>query len=91
MEEFLYFLIVTLPLILLLWVERKNLKTYLSLGIFTMVLATVWEPIGVYTDLWHYFGLYQFLGVSIFTLLAYFHWISFSYFLGNRFGGRLKK
>ena len=91
MEELAYFAIVTIPLLLILLYDRKNLKTYVPLGILTMFLATAWEPIGVYTDLWHYFGPQQFLGVSVITLLAYFHWMTFSYFLGNAVSRRLKK
>jgi hypothetical protein len=91
MEDFVYLLIITLPLILVLWVDRKNLRIYVPLGIFTVILATLWEPIGVYAGLWQYFGQYQFLGVSVLTLTEYFHWVCFSYFLGNVFAGRMRK
>ena len=91
MEHALYMAIITLPLIFVLWIERKSLKTYVKLGVFTIILAAIWEPIGVYTNLWIYHSHGQFLGVSVLTLLLYFHWVSFSYFIGNRTARRLAR
>jgi len=91
LEHAAFFLVVTLPLILILWIERKNVKKYVYLGVFTVILAAVWEPIGAYIGLWYYVSQPQFFGVSVLTLLLYFHWVSFSYFLGNRVSGRFKK
>jgi FlaA1/EpsC-like NDP-sugar epimerase len=90
-EHSLFTLIVSVPLIIILWKERADIKTYAFLGIFTVIIASIWEPMGVYMDIWHYISQPQFLGASVLTLVMYFHWICFSYFLGNRAAGRWKK
>ncbi len=89
-QQLAYLAFLTLPLLLILCFERRFLKTYVRLGIFTVILASVWEPIGVHSGLWHYVVQPQFFGASVLTLLAYFHWMSFSYFAGNVVMRRLR-
>lgn len=83
MEQLVFFLIMSLPVLLILFAERKKLGKYITLGLFTVLLASVWESIGVYFGLWEYHVYPQFLGVSIITLFAYFQFICISYFLAD--------
>jgi hypothetical protein len=90
-EHVSFTLAVTVPLIIILWKEKAHLRKYAVLGVFSIILASVWEPLGAYMGIWHYVSQPQFLGVSVLTLLMYFHWVCFSYFLGNRAAGRWKR
>jgi hypothetical protein len=85
MEQFAFFLIMMIPLAAVLFLERKNAKKYVYLGLFTVVLASIWEPIGVYFGVWAYNAHPQFLGVSMVTILAYFQYVCISYFLADVF------
>jgi len=58
---------------------------------FTVAVAAIWEPIGIYMDIWYYNLQPQLFGVSVLTLLMYFHWMCFSYFLGNWAAGMWRK
>jgi hypothetical protein len=89
-DHFAHFAIVTIPMLLVLWADRKNARTYASLGAFTVLLSAVWEPLGVLFGLWHYNAHPQLFGVSVLTLLNYFHWMVFSYFIGNMAARRWK-
>jgi hypothetical protein len=90
-EHILFTLVLTVPLALILYKDRKGMRDYVCLGLLTVILASVWEPVGVYMGLWYYASSPQFFGVSVLTLILYFHWICFSYFIGNRASRRFSK
>ncbi len=90
MEYFIYSLIATIPLILILYIDRKNLKNYIYLGILAVCMALVFEELSVYLSFWEFYSLPKVINVSVFTVINYFHYIVFCYFTGNRLSRRLK-
>ncbi len=82
-----FFIILTAPLIILYLHDRKNIKTYISLGFLAILLDLIWDPIGIYFGLWYYNSQPQILGMSVYMLLLYIHYLSFCYFLGNKLNG----
>ena len=90
MEYFIYSLIATIPLILILYIDRKNLKNYVYLGILAMIMALVFEELSVVLGFWEYYSLPKIINVSIFTIINYFHYLVFCYFAGNKLSRRFK-
>jgi len=90
MEYFIYSLIATIPLILILYADRKNLKNYICLGILTVCMALVFEELSVYLGFWEFHSLPKIINVSALTVVNYFHYIVFCYFAGNKLSRRLK-
>ncbi len=91
MDHLIFLLIITVPLALILWYDRKNMRAYLGIGILAIILDSVWDPIAMTFDLWYYGTYPQFLGVSVCTLLLYIHYLAFCYFFGNMLARRLEK
>jgi len=90
-EHTTFFLIITIPLLLILWIDRKNIKTYVGLGVFSIILDLVWDPLAMYFGLWYYNSQPQVLGISVLTLLFYVHFLAFCYFFGNRLNSLVVK
>ena len=86
-----FFLIITLPFLIIVWIDRGNAKTYLKLGIFAIVLDLIWDPIGLYFGLWYYNTWPQVLGISVYTLVLYLHYLTFCYFFGNKLNSLVVK
>lgn len=83
-------LIATIPLIIILLIERKGWRKYVALGLFTMLLALIFESIWVFLGAWQYSIEPQILGVGVHTIIGYFHYIVFVYFTGNAIVRRSK-
>lgn len=91
MENIVFFAICTIPLLLILYHERKDIKIYLALGIFTVILGIIFEEICAFLGFWSYFSEPKLLYASLLPILMYFHYICFCYFTGNWINRRLKK
>ncbi|MCR4369137.1 MAG: hypothetical protein NUV67_04495 [archaeon] len=72
-----------IPLIPILLAEKKRGK-YVALGFFAVGLAIAWEIFAVHHGFWEYDAVPQILGASIYTILAYFPWLIYSYYAGNK-------
>jgi hypothetical protein len=86
-----FFIVLTIPLAVLFLYDKKNIKTYLGLGLLAMALDSVWDPLAMSFGLWHYSSQPQILGMSVYMLLLYLHYLSFCFFLGNRVNDRVVK
>jgi len=85
MEQWISLLLLCIPLPIVLLIDRKMIRKYILLGIFTIICATIYESITTYLGFWFHYSQPQILGgASIWTLLGYFPYISYSYFLGNK-------
>lgn len=90
-DHSIFFLLITAPFLMILWIDRKNLRTYVQLGLFAVILDLIWDPIGIHFNLWYYNSLPQVFGVSIYTLILYVHYLTFCYFFGNRLNSLVVK
>ncbi len=83
-EHLIFFAAMTIPLAMLYAYDRKNIVKYLGIGILAIFLDLIWDPIGMSFGLWRYASQPQIFGMSVYMLLLYVHYLSFSYFLGNK-------
>jgi hypothetical protein len=90
-EHLTFFIILTIPLIILYAYDRKNITRYLGIGLLALFLDLIWDPIGISIGLWYYNSQPQILGMSVYMLLLYIHYLSFCYFLGNKANVWVKK
>ncbi len=88
MEHYLFVVLFTIPLLVILLIERKQFKKYLSLGITVMVAAFILENTTTYLGFWHHLSTPHIPYVSVWTLILYLHYISFCYYFGNRVSKR---
>ena len=78
------------PLLALLCFEKATRRKHVLLGLFTLIFALPFEALSVSSGWWKYAATPQVFSVSLFTLLAYFPWIIYSYWSGNALAARLK-
>ena len=83
MDYLYYALIATIILALVLYKERRYIKVYAGLGLFTMLLAFIFENIMVYLGHWTFYAEPMLLNSSLLTIVLYFHYACFCYFIGN--------
>lgn len=86
-----FFAIATVPFLLILYHERKNIRTYLALGIFTVILALIFEEACTSLGFWSYYSEPKIIQASLLPVIMYFHYICFCYFTGNWLCRRMKK
>ena len=85
MRQAVFILLLTIPYAAIIWLERKNLKYYVALGVFALCADIVFEaPFAVPLGFWNYYGTAQLFGISVWTLILYIHYLGFCYFLGNK-------
>lgn len=85
MRQPVFVALLTIPYIAVLWLDRKNIKKYLFLGIFALLLDILFEaPYALLLGFWTYHGEPQLLGISVWTLILYIHYLGFCYFMGNK-------
>ncbi len=84
-----YFLAWTLLSAVIIHHERKKAMTYVTLGIFTVLSASIAEPLGKLAGFWSYNAGPLFLGANVFTILNYFNYIIAAYFVSEKFMERL--
>lgn len=83
--EHTYFLILNFAaFFLVVFLDSKKWKDYLILGIFTLVLAFIFENATAYLGFWYYNSEPMLLLISLYTWLLYVPYISFCYFVSNR-------
>jgi len=76
-------LVTSVPLALILVFDRKNIRTYLTLGLFAIPLAAGFEEFMAFSGVFvHHLGP-KLVNVAWETILLYFHYLVYSYFLGN--------
>ncbi|MCK4827378.1 hypothetical protein KA005_67225 [bacterium] len=83
LDHLIFLSIITVPLVIILWYDRKNVKTYLGIGLLGLGLDVIWDPLAMHFDLWYYSSFPQVFGISVYTLLLYIHYLTFWYFFGN--------
>jgi len=84
MEHGFFFTLMTIPLLMLLAFDRKNFRTYLLLGLFAVLCGTVFENITTWMGFWtHLTGPRAGL-TSVWNAALYFHYVCFSWFIGER-------
>jgi len=90
-DHWIFFTIMTIPLALILWYDRKNIRTYLGIGMLGLALDIVWDPIAMYFGLWYYSSWPQVFGISVYTLIMYIHYFTLCYFCSNRLASAVMK
>ena len=83
MDYLYYALIATILLAAVLYLERKHIKTYIGLGLFTMLLAFIFENLMVYLGHWVFHSEPLLLNVYLLTIILYFHYACFCFFAAN--------
>lgn len=90
MEHSLFLLLMTIPLVLLLVFDRKNARKYILLGIAAVLAGMVFENFTTSLGFWYHHSEPKTGLNSVYNGLLYFHYVCFSYFLGERSSRRLK-
>ena len=83
-EHLTFFIVLTIPLIALYTYDRKNIVKYLGMGGLAILLDLIWDPLAISLGFWYYSSQPQIIGLSVYMLLFYIHFLSFTYFLGNK-------
>ena len=89
MQQWLFLLMVTVPLVMLLALDRKNIRTYVLLGLFGVACGVMFENLTTWLGFWTHITTPRLGLVSVWTAMGYFHYLCFSWFLGNLVKRRL--
>lgn len=74
-------------LLVVLLVDKKNIKNYVLLGIFGLAAAFVFETATTALGFWYYHSEPKVFVISLYTWLLYIPYLSFCYFIGSRLAG----
>jgi hypothetical protein len=88
MQQVVFFAINVIVFAAVCAVDRKYLKDYLFLCLFTLAIAFVFETACTFLGFWSYNSLPKIPLISLYVWLLYAPYISFCYFVANRIGGR---
>ena len=83
LPHYLFFLVFLIPLALIFYFDKKNIKSYVILGLLTLLMAFIFENFSVSLGFWSYFSEPRVGLVALYTWGGYFYYIIFCYFLGN--------
>lgn len=85
MQQIIFLMIEVAVAVVIIALDRKRLRDYILLGLFTLACAYVLETACAFLGFWQYYAEPQIPIISLYTWLAYVPYISFCYFIGNRF------
>lgn len=88
MSHLLFLALNTIALIIILLIDRKNLKSYLLLSIIGLIVAFVFETVMTFYGFWQYHAEPKIPLISLYTWLMYIHYLSYCYFIGTKLGGK---
>ncbi|MBU0472375.1 MAG: hypothetical protein KKF89_02620 [Nanoarchaeota archaeon] len=88
MSHFLFLILNTFVLSIILIIDRKNLKSYLLLSFLGLIVAFIFETVMTYYGFWTYYAEPKIPLISLCTWLMYIHYLAYSYFIGTRLGGK---
>ena len=71
-------------LLVVLLIDRKNIKNYVFLGIFGLAAAFVFETATTALGFWYYHSEPKIPIISLYTWLLYVPYVSFCYFVGTK-------
>ena len=89
MEHIFFVIFNFLILAIILTIDKKNIKNYLFLGLFAMLLDTFFEQVPIHAGFWFYFSDPKFLGFSLYMWILYIPYLSMCYFIGNKLAGEV--
>ena len=84
MQHYVFVIINFIILIILLVIDKKRIKDYISLGLLAMFLDLIFEQIPIRAGFWIYNSEPKIFGFSFYMWILYFPYISICYFLGNK-------
>lgn len=84
MEHLLFLALNYLVFLALVYVDRKDWKKYAYISLLGLLLAFVFENVTAYWGFWHYYSEPRVPFVSLYTLLLYVPYLSFSHFIVRR-------
>jgi len=71
------------------YIDRKRIKSYVLLIAFGLVAAFIFETATTAAGFWQYHSQPKIFLISLYSWLLYIPYLSFCYFIGNRFGHEL--
>ena len=78
----------TVPLALMLAYDRKNMRTYVLLGIFAVLAGTFIENLTTWLGFWTHLTYPRIGLTSVWNVGLYFHYVNFCWFIGSRLRGK---
>ena len=84
MEHLTFFILNLAALVVIYYIDRKNLTIHLSLGIMAFFAAIAFEIVPILGGFWVHHSTPKIGLFSVYSFLLYFPFISFSYFLANK-------
>ena len=80
----------TVPLVAMLAYDRKNLKTYILMGIFAVICGAALENFTTWLGFWTHLSYPRVGLASAWNVGLYFHYVTFSWFIGNSLKRRFR-
>lgn len=87
MDAFTFLLLNLAGLLAIFFIDRKNIRTYIGLGLTAFALVFIIEILPLLWGFWTYHVGPKIWRYSIPVYLLFFPFIGFSYFLANRIFG----
>ena len=84
MESIVFVYINFFILALILFLERKEIKNYILLGIMGLIMGLIFEEFTTYFGMWYYHTEPKLWLVSIYSWILYFPYLSFCYFASKK-------
>jgi len=84
MQHYVFLIINIAVLLVIYYVDRKNIKTHLWLGIIAFFGAIAFEIIPLLMGFWTHYSQPKIWIFSVYSFILYFPFISISYFLGKK-------
>ncbi len=84
MELFAFVLMNIAAMLVIYYIDRKNIKTYLGLGITAFIFVAIFEMIPVIFGYWQYLAEPKIWEYPVFIFFLYFPFMAFAYFFANK-------
>jgi hypothetical protein len=88
MQQAVFFAINFLILAAVCIVDKRYIRRYFLLCVFTLACAFVFETVCTFMGFWSYYALPKIPLISLSSWLLYAPYISFCYFVANRISGK---
>ena len=84
MEHLLFLALNYIVFLVLIYIDKKDWKTYAFISLVGLFLAFIFENVTTYWGFWYYHSEPKVPFVSLYTLLLYVPYLSFSHFIVRR-------
>jgi len=84
MTHIIFFIFSMILWLIILCVDRKDIAKYLTFGALAALLAVPFELLSTWIGVWVHYSQPQVLGLSVYSILLYFPFVGFTYFLAKK-------